>query len=48
MQLVPVRPVRNWIPTKAGRPWISFFRIYGSDKPLFEKTWTLSDIEKHT
>ena len=36
----------NWIPTAAGKPWFTFFRFYGPDKPLFEKTWRMTDIEK--
>jgi len=34
----------NWIPT-----WEDFFllfRLYGPDKPLFDKSWILADIEK--
>ncbi len=34
----------NWIPT--GEDFFVMFRLYGPDKPLFEKTWTLADVEK--
>ena len=34
----------NWIPT--GEDFFLLFRLYGPDKPLFEQTWTLDDIEK--
>lgn len=34
----------NWIPT--GEDFFLLFRLYGPDKPLFEKTWTLPDVEK--
>ena len=34
----------NWIPT--GEAFFLLFRLYGPEKPLFEKSWTLSDIEK--
>ena len=34
----------NWIPT--GEPFFLLFRLYGPDKPLFEKTWKLADVEK--
>ncbi len=34
----------NWIPT--GEDFFLIFRLYGPDKPLFEKTWTLADVEK--
>jgi hypothetical protein len=36
----------NWVPTAPGKPWFSLFRFYGPDKPLFEKTWVLPDIDK--
>lgn len=34
----------NWIPT--GEDFFLLFRLYGPDKPLFEKTWKLGDVEK--
>ena len=34
----------NWIPT--GEDFFLLFRLYGPDKPLFEKTWILADVEK--
>ncbi|MFI5410625.1 DUF1254 domain-containing protein [Kaistia sp. UC242_56] len=36
----------NWIPTKAGGQWETIFRFYGPQKPLFDKTWKLPDIER--
>ena len=27
------------------KPWFTFFRFYGPEKAVFEKTWVLSDIE---
>ncbi|WP_455379354.1 DUF1214 domain-containing protein [Petrachloros mirabilis] len=33
----------NWIPT--GKDFFLLFRLYGPDKPLFEKTWSLNDVE---
>jgi hypothetical protein len=36
----------NWIPTSAGGGFEVLFRFYGPEKPLFEKTWRLPDIEK--
>jgi hypothetical protein len=36
----------NWIATALGKPWLTLFRFYGPDKRLFDKTWTLPDIEK--
>jgi hypothetical protein len=35
----------NWVPTN-GRDFEVLFRLYGPEKPLFEKTWALPDIEK--
>ena len=37
----------NWVPTKAGGRFEGLFRFYGPDKPLFDKTWVLPDIEKN-
>ena len=34
----------NWIPT--GEDFFLLFRLYGPDKPLFDKSWTLGDVEK--
>jgi hypothetical protein len=34
----------NWVPT--GEDFFLLFRLYGPDKPLFEKTWVLDDVEK--
>ena len=34
----------NWIPT--GEDFFLLFRLYGPDESLFEKTWTLEDVEK--
>jgi hypothetical protein len=42
----PAGQEANWIPTVAGKGWFPFFRFYGPDKPLFEKTWKLPDFEK--
>jgi hypothetical protein len=36
----------NWIPTDPNGKFEVLFRFYGPQKPLFEKTWKLSDIEK--
>jgi hypothetical protein len=36
----------NWVPTDANRKFEVLFRLYGPQKPLFDKTWKLSDIEK--
>ncbi len=42
----PVGKESNWIPTDPNGQWEVLFRFYGPQKPLFEKTWVLPDIEK--
>jgi len=42
----PVGKDRNWVPTKSGGGFEVLFRLYGPEKPLFDKTWKLPDIEK--
>jgi hypothetical protein len=34
----------NWLPT--GEDFFLIFRLYGPEQALFEKTWTLPDVEK--
>jgi hypothetical protein len=41
----PAGKESNWIPTKSGGRFEVLFRLYGPEKPLFEKTWILADIE---
>jgi hypothetical protein len=36
----------NWVPTSAKGKFEVLFRLYGPEKPLFDKTWVLPDIEK--
>jgi hypothetical protein len=36
----------NWVPTRADGGFEVLFRFYGPEKPLFEKTWRLPDIER--
>jgi len=36
----------NWVPTKSGGQFEVLFRFYGPEKPLFEKTWKLGEIEE--
>ncbi|QSP95515.1 DUF1254 domain-containing protein [Marinobacter salinisoli] len=35
----------NWIQTKEGQTWFSYFRFYGPSMPYFDKSWQLNDIE---
>jgi hypothetical protein len=41
---VPPGKISNWTPTKTGGRFEVLFRLYGPQKPLFDKTWTLPDI----
>jgi hypothetical protein len=36
----------NWVPTSPNGKFEVLFRLYGPEKPLFDKTWRLLDIEK--
>jgi hypothetical protein len=36
----------NWVPTSADGEFEVLFRFYGPEKPLFDKTWQLPDIER--
>jgi hypothetical protein len=38
----------NWVPTSAGGKFEVLFRFYGPEKPVFDKTWMLPDIERIT
>jgi hypothetical protein len=38
----------NWLPTKPGERFEVLFRFYGPEKSVFDKSWTLPDIEKVT
>ena len=42
----PVGKESNWVPTSAGGKFEVLFRLDGPEKPLFDKTWILPDIEK--
>jgi hypothetical protein len=42
----PAGKESNWVPTSIGGGFEVLFRFYGPEKPLFDKTWQLPDIEK--
>jgi len=42
----PAGKEANWVPTDASRKFEVIFRLYGPEKPLFDKTWVLPDMEK--
>jgi hypothetical protein len=40
----PTGQEANWIYTPAGKSWFPWFRFYGPEKALFDKSWTMPDI----
>jgi hypothetical protein len=42
----PAEGEGNWVPTKASGSFEVLFRFYGPQKPLYDKTWKLPDIEE--
>jgi hypothetical protein len=44
--VVPAGKETNWIYTDLSKPWFAFFRFYGPEPAVAEKTWQLPDIEK--
>jgi hypothetical protein len=43
---MPAGKEPNWIPTNAGGKFEVLFRLYGPEKPLFDKAWVLPDLER--
>ena len=41
---VPVGRETNWIYTPEGKSWFPWFRFYGPEKALFDKSWVMPDI----
>jgi hypothetical protein len=44
----PAGKESNWVPTDPNGKFEVLFRFYGPQKPLFDKTWVLPDIELAT
>jgi hypothetical protein len=42
----PTGQESNWIYTPAEKGWFPWFRFYNPEKPLFDKSWKMPDIEK--
>jgi len=42
----PVGRESNWVPTSVNGQFEVLFRFYGPEKPVFDKTWSLPDIER--
>ena len=36
----------RWLKTTPGRGWLTYFRIYGPEKPAFDGTWKRGDFEE--
>ena len=36
----------DWVPTKPGGRFEAIYRLHGPDKPPFDRTWVLGDVEK--
>ena len=36
----------NWLYTQAGKQWFPWFRVYGPEKAILDKSWRLPDIDK--
>ena len=42
----PAGKESNWVPTNPDGRFEVLFRLYGPEKPLFDKIWVLPDIER--
>jgi hypothetical protein len=42
----PAGKESNWVPTSANEQFEVLFRFYGPEKPVFDKSWSLPDIER--
>jgi hypothetical protein len=42
----PAGKENNWVPTSANGQFEVLFRFYGPEKPVFDKTWKLPDVER--
>ena len=42
---LPAGQENNWVSTAKGGKWFTIFRLYGPDKPFFDKTWKMPDFE---
>jgi len=41
----PVGQESNWLYTQSEQKWFPWFRVYGPEKAIFDKSWKLPDIE---
>ena len=41
----PAGQETNWLYTETGQKWFPWFRVYGPEKAIMDKSWRLPDIE---
>jgi hypothetical protein len=39
-------PEANWVQTRPGSGWFAYLRLYGPEKPFWNKTWIPGDVER--
>ena len=44
----PAGQASNWLYTPVGQKWFPWFRVYGPEKAIMDKSWKLQDIERIT
>ena len=42
----PAGQESNWLYTPVGEKWFPWFRVYGPEKAILDKSWKLPDIER--
>jgi hypothetical protein len=42
----PAGQEANWLYTPAGEKWFPWFRVYGPEKAIMDKSWKLPDLER--
>jgi hypothetical protein len=42
----PAGQESNWLYTQSDQKWFTWFRVYGPEKAIMDKSWRLPDIEK--
>ena len=42
----PAGQTSNWLYTRTGEKWFPWFRVYGPEKAIMDKSWRLPDIEQ--
>jgi hypothetical protein len=42
----PAGQASNWLYTPVGQKWFPWFRVYGPEKAIMDKSWKLPDIER--